>query len=66
MDGELFLGIRLMQVLIAFRLRLKSMDLLWLLALQMEKLLSQIMILIGEFSLNHLLLFKLMMLELLL
>ena len=39
MDGELFLGIRLMQVLIAFRLRLKSMDLLWLLALQMEKLL---------------------------
>jgi hypothetical protein len=39
MDGKLFLGIRLMQVLIAFRLRLKSMDLLWLLALQMEKLL---------------------------
>ena len=66
MDGELFLGIRLMQVLIVFRLRLKSMDLLLLLALQLVQWSRRDKLLIGEFSLNHLLLFKLMMLELLL
>jgi hypothetical protein len=39
-DGELFLGIRLMQVLIVFHLLLGSMDFVWLLVLLMEKLLS--------------------------
>jgi len=39
MGGELFLGIRLMQVLIVYRLLLGSMDFVWLLVLLMEKLL---------------------------
>jgi hypothetical protein len=39
MAGELFLGIRLMLVLIVYNLLLGSMDFVWLLVLPMEKLL---------------------------